>query len=90
MIGALTVAKFAATTITSIGVGKILKGVIQNNVDVSTPLAKVTVSAAGIVVGGVIRNRAAAWIDEQVDEAVTSWKKMRNYDKEEKPSEEVE
>lgn len=74
-ISKLGVAKFIATGIVSLGAGKIVAGVIKNNVaPPSSLIDRVTIAAAGWVIGGLVQAAAKKHVEEIIDGAAESAK----------------
>jgi len=67
--------KKAVTTIVGIGTTKIIKGIIENNVDTATVAAKVTVGSASIAIGYAISEETSEYTDRKIEEAVAFWHK---------------
>jgi hypothetical protein len=67
--------KKAVTTIVGIGTTKIIKGIIENNVDTTTAVEKTTVTAASVAIGYAISEETSEYTDRKIDEAVALWKK---------------
>lgn len=58
----------------TIGTGKIVKAVIDNNVSPSGPVNKITVAAASIAIGWIITDYVKNETDKKVDEFVDSFR----------------
>lgn len=68
MFNALTAVKFAVSGIVGIGTGKIVGGVIKNNISPETLIDKVTVTAAAWVIGAMATKATKTHTDEMIDE----------------------
>lgn len=66
----IEIAKKIATTIVTIGTGKITSTIIRNNVPLNTITDKVTVVAAGLVIGSMAGDATSEYTDRKIDEAV--------------------
>lgn len=67
--------KKTVSTIVGIGAGKIVSGIIENNVDTTTVTSKVTVAAASTVIGLAAADVTSAYTDKKIDEIVDWWDK---------------
>lgn len=76
------IAKLSAQFVASIGVGKIVSGIVKNNVVVTTTVEKVVVGAGSLVLGSMLVEQTTQHI-ERVSNDLTSWFEKRN----EKPEE---
>lgn len=71
----IAIFKKAVTTIVGIGTTKIIKGIIENNVDTVTVASKVTVTAASTAIGYAISEETSEYTDRKIDEIVVFWNK---------------
>lgn len=69
----ISAAKKIVTTIVGIGTTKIVHGIIENNVDTTTTISKVTVASASTVIGYSMSEKTSDYTDRKIDEAVTFW-----------------
>lgn len=72
----LALAKFVANGIVGLGTGKIVTGVIANNVPVVSTIDKITVLGAGLVVGSMAKEATKAHTEAKIDEAHEQYKKL--------------
>lgn len=66
----LEIAKKAVTTVVGFGITKIVKGIIENNVDTTAITSKVTVTAASAAIGYSLSEVTSDYTDKKIDEAV--------------------
>lgn len=66
----IEIAKKIATTIVSIGSGKITTAIIKNNVPLNTITDKVTVVTASVVIGSMVGDATSDYTDRKIDEAI--------------------
>lgn len=69
----IDLAKKIISTIVGIGAGKIVSGIIENNVDTTAVTSKVTVAAASTVIGFAAADATSAYTDKKIDEIVAWW-----------------
>jgi len=68
MFNALSAVKLVASTVVGIGTGKIVSGIIRNNVSAETLIDKVTILGASWVLGGMASKATKTYTDESIDE----------------------
>jgi hypothetical protein len=73
--------KFAAHVASTIGVGKVIKDVISNNVTVVSGIDKAAVTVGTIVLGGVVTEAASRYLTNTFDMMESSWFEMRESSK---------
>lgn len=71
----IAIAKKIVTTIVGIGTTKIIKSMIENNVDTDTIYQKVTVGSASVAIGYAVSETTSEYTDRKIDEAVALWQK---------------
>jgi hypothetical protein len=71
----LVIVKKAVSTIVGIGTTKIVREIIQNNVDTTTIPSKVTVGAASVAIGYSVSELTSAYTDAKIDELVEAYDK---------------
>lgn len=71
-------AKQAIKTIVSVGTARIIKGIIENNVDIVTTTDQVTVTAASFAIGGAVGELTAEYTDAKIDEIVEFVQKIKD------------
>lgn len=71
----IAIAKKIVTTIVGIGTTKIIKDMIENNVDTDTVYQKVTVGSASVAIGYAVSETTSKYTDRKIDEAVALWQK---------------
>lgn len=71
----LEIAKKTITTVVGFGITKIVKGIIENNVDTETLTSKVTVTAASTAIGYSLSELTANYTDTKIDEMVALYNK---------------
>jgi len=69
-------AKMAAQLITTIGVGKVTRDIIQNNTTVETTADAAKVWAGSFVIGGMVAEQASAHVDRRID-GLVNWIESR-------------
>jgi ribosomal protein L11 methylase PrmA len=69
-------AKLSAQVAASLGVSKILAGVIKNNVAVVTTYEKIVVNAGGLVLSGMLVEQSSNYI-ERVANDLAEWLEKR-------------
>lgn len=74
----IVIVKKAVTTVVGFGITKIVKGIIENNVDTETVPSKVTVTAASTAIGYSLSELTSNYTDTKIDEAVALWHKFKN------------
>ena len=72
---AVAIAKKIVSTIVGIGTAKIIKDVIENNVDTDTVYQKVTVGAASVTIGYAVSDMTSEYTDRKIDELVNLYNK---------------
>ena len=60
-------AKFITDTVVVFGTGKVVSGVIKNNVEVETTVDKITVGAASYAISGAVASQSSKYTDEIID-----------------------
>lgn len=68
MFNALTAAKFVVSGVVGIGAGKIVAGVIKNNIKPSSVIDKVTMVAGAWAISGIVAKASKKYTDESIDE----------------------
>jgi len=71
----LAVAKKTVSTIVGFGITKIVKGIIENNVDTTTIPSQVTVTAASAAIGYSLSEVTSNYTDRKIDEMVVLYDK---------------
>ena len=71
----VAIAKKIVTTIVGIGTTKIIKDIIESNVDTDTVYQKVTVGSASVAIGYAVSETTSQYTDRKIDEAVALWQK---------------
>jgi hypothetical protein len=71
----LAVAKKTVSTIVGFGITKIVKGIIENNVDTTTIPSQVTVTAASAAIGYSLSEITSEYTDKKIDEMVDLYNK---------------
>jgi hypothetical protein len=71
----VAIAKKIVTTIVGIGTAKIIKDMIENNVETDTVIQKVTVGSASAAIGYSVSEITSEYTDRKIDEAVALWQK---------------
>jgi hypothetical protein len=71
----VAVAKKIVSTIVGIGTTKIIKDMIENNVDTDTVYQKVTVGSASVAIGYAVSETTSEYTDRKIDEIVALWQK---------------
>lgn len=71
----IEIVKKAVSTIVGIGTAKIVKDIIENNVDVNNRYQQVTVGTASVAIGYAVSDYTSAYTDSKIDEAVELWRK---------------
>jgi hypothetical protein len=69
----INLAKFGINLISTVGVSKVVRDIIQNNTDVETTADAVKVWAGSLVIGGMVAERASEHVNRRVDGAVAWW-----------------
>jgi len=70
--------KKAVSLVVSVGTAKIVKGVIETNVQTATAIDKVTVAAASAAIGGAVGELTSNYTDKQIEEIVTFIQKIKD------------
>lgn len=68
--------KKAVSTIVGIGTAKIVKDIIENNVETNNIYQDVTVGTASVAIGYAVSDYTSAYTDTKIDEAVALWHKL--------------
>lgn len=71
----VAIVKKTVTTIVGIGTAKIIKDVIENNVDTDNVYQKVTVGSASVAIGYAVSENTSEYTDRKIDEIVEFWHK---------------
>jgi len=71
----LAIAKKTVTTVVGFGITKIVKGIIENNVDTDALTSKVTVTAASAAIGYSLSEITSNYTDTKIDELVALYDK---------------
>lgn len=71
----LEIVKKTVTTVVGFGITKIVKGIIENNVDTETITSKVTVTAASTAIGYSLSELTANYTDMKIDEMIALYNK---------------
>jgi len=67
--------KKIVTTIVGIGTAKIVKDIIENNVNIDNRYQQVTVGSASVAIGYAVSDVTSQYTDTQIDKAVELWQK---------------
>lgn len=70
--------KKIVTTIVGIGTAKIVKDIIENNVETNNIYQDVTVGTASVAIGYAVSDVTSTYTDAQIDKAVELWHKLKN------------
>lgn len=71
----LSATKFVATNVVAVGVGKIAKDIITNNVnDPESVIQKVTIYTGAAVLGMMAKDASKAYLSAKIDSEITDWK----------------
>jgi hypothetical protein len=73
--------KMVAQIVTTVGVGKVVRDVIQNNTTVETTADAAKVWAGSFVIGGMVAEQASQHVDRRIDGAV-AWFENRKTNEE--------
>lgn len=78
MIGSGTypLARFALQAASTIGVTKVVHDIIRNNTDIVVPAHKAMVWVGTFVIGGMVTDQAATYVDGKVDKFI-EWNELR-------------
>ena len=79
--GTATVVKYVASAIVGLGTTKIVRTIIDNNIEPETTKDQVTVGAASIVVGMMAADATKSYTDsmiDQVTDAIHTFREHRN------------
>lgn len=71
----LEIVKKTVTTVVGFGITKIVKGIVENNVDTETITSKVTVTAASTAIGYSLSELTANYTDKKIDEMIELYNK---------------
>ena len=71
----IEIAKKIISTIVGIGTAKIVKDIIENNVDIDNRYQQVTVGTASVAIGYAVSDYTSAYTDDKIDELVELWQK---------------
>lgn len=71
----VAIAKKIVTSIVGFGTAKIIKDIIENNVETDTVYQKVTVGSASVAIGYAVSETTSEYTDRKIDEAVAFWQK---------------
>lgn len=85
---AFTVAKGIARIVSVIGVGKVVKDVVENNTTIVTQKDAVKVAAGGLVIGAVLVDATVRHVNNRFDEAeewYQKWKQKKSEEPEAPP-----
>lgn len=69
--------KTAISFITSVGVSRIVRGIVANNVPIGGPIDKISVGVATIAIGGLTSLKLREYTDKTVDDAFETAEKIR-------------
>jgi hypothetical protein len=72
----ITFAKFGINLISTIGVSKVVRDIIQNNTNVETTADAVKVTVGSFVIGGMVAEQASEHVNRRVDGAI-AWYESR-------------
>lgn len=81
----VAIAKKIVSTIIGIGTAKIVKDVIENNVETDSVYQKVTVRTSSVAIGYAVSELTTDYTDRKIDEIVEFWQK--NIKRKETPAE---
>lgn len=71
----IEIAKKIVSTIVGLGTAKIVKDIIENNVDIDNRYQQVTVGTASVALGYAVSDYTAAYTDDKIEEIVELWQK---------------
>lgn len=71
----IAIAKKIVTTVVGIGTAKIVRDIIESNVDTKNVYEKVTVGSASVAIGYAVSETTSQYTDSKIDEAVALWQK---------------
>lgn len=71
----IEIAKKIISTIVGFGTAKIVKDIVENNVDIDNRYQQVTVGAASAAIGYAVSDYTSAYTDAKIDEMVELWQK---------------
>jgi hypothetical protein len=74
-IDAIAIVKKTVNTIVGIGTAKIVRDIIENNVDTDKTHEKVTVGAASVAIGYAVSETTSNYTDRKIDDFVDFWQK---------------
>lgn len=82
---ALAVTKFCARTVVGIGVGKIVREIVANNInDPESLVNKVTVGAGAVVLGSMVASASSDHVEAKIDEIAQAFRNFKEKTKETK------
>lgn len=73
----LEITKKIASTVVGMGTGKIIGGIISNNIPPGGIVTKITVVVASLVIGMMVTDATTKYTDAKIDEVVAMWKKAK-------------
>ena len=82
MSSLLPIGRLAAQVIAGFGVSKIVSGIIQNNVVISTTAQAVAVKTGGFILGSMLIDQSSKHIEDMITEAQATIEKFKNKDTE--------
>lgn len=85
----IKILKKTVTTIVGFGTTKIVRGIIENNVDTTTLTDKVTVTAASTAIGYSVSELTSNYTDTKIDQAIAFIQKIKNRKNEEENTPEL-
>lgn len=71
----IVVVKKIVSTVVGLGTSKIVKDIIEKNVDTETATSKVTVTAASAAIGFAASDAASDYTDRKIDEMIAWYNK---------------
>jgi thymidylate synthase len=77
-VNKIEILKKAVSTVVAVGTAKIVKEVIENNVNTASVAQKVSVAAAGTVIGYSVSELTSDYTDRKIDEIATFIQKIKN------------
>lgn len=79
----IVIAKKVTSLVVGVGVTKIVRAIIKNNVTPENVIDQVTITAAAMVLGGIVANVSQKYTDSKIDELVKFWNENLRPKKEE-------
>ena len=79
--GTATVAKYVVSTVVGIGTTKIVRTIINNNIEPETTKDQITVTTASVVIGMMAADATKSYTDsmiDQVTDAIHTFREHRN------------